>query len=181
MKRQQANGKPAWRLPPSHLRLSADEIHVWRFFLNVSNPILDSLGHALSSDENSRANRFRFEIDRDRFIASRGCLRTILSIYLGSAPSEIRFSYGVQGKPSLNQPSTAKLHFNLAHSGDLSLYAVTLERQIGVDLEEIKPGFATAEIAESFFSASEIARLRSLDADEQNRAFLTAGRGKKRS
>ncbi len=50
-------------------------------------------------------------------------LRRILSGYLGCPPDEVRYSYGPQGKPSLIDEGG--LEFNMSHSGDLALYAVT--------------------------------------------------------
>ena len=71
------------------------------------------------------------------------------------------------------------LRFNLAHADGLALLAVTRGREIGVDLERVRPDLATEEIAHRFFSAAENASLRALPEDVRPEAFSTAGRGRK--
>jgi len=164
----------SWLPPPFTVTLGDDDLHVWLATLDLPRSTVDRLRQLLSSDETVRADRFHFAIDRDRFIVARGYLRTILGKYISTDPSEIRLSYGEFGKPSVTNPSAvaAGLKFNLAHSGGLALYAMTLRAEIGVDLEEIRADFSTDEIAERFFSGKEIVRLRSLPPSEHPQAFF---------
>jgi 4'-phosphopantetheinyl transferase len=131
------------------------------------------LRNSLSPDELDRAAKFHFLRDSQRFIAARGILRNILSRYIGQSPETIRFSYGPFGKPRL-APSCAAdgLRFNLSHAGNIALYAVALNREIGVDLERIDPSFLEDRIEEKFFSRNEIVELRSLPVDARPRAFF---------
>ena len=77
-------------------------------------------------------------------MAARGFLRAILGLYLDCTPTELRFKYTEYGKPSLANPDVnSNLSFNLAHSGKLALYGITLERAIGVDIEQVRPEFAS--------------------------------------
>jgi 4'-phosphopantetheinyl transferase len=64
------------------------------------------------------------------------------------------------------------LRFNLSHSQDLALYAVTSNREVGVDLEYIQRDFDTRQIAERFFSTREIAALHALPANLQTESFF---------
>jgi 4'-phosphopantetheinyl transferase len=91
----------------------------------------------LSEDEVARANRFRFEVDRIRWSRARSALRLVLSRYAGEDPDALFFAYGKQGKPSLG-PVTG-IEFNLSHSGDWAMIAVTREIPVGVDIERIRP------------------------------------------
>jgi 4'-phosphopantetheinyl transferase len=135
--------------------------------------VVARLRRLLAPDEQLRADRFHFEIDRQRFSVARGGLRTILSRYVRARPEKIQFAYDAHGKPRLvpSQP-TNPLKFNLAHSGGIALCAVTRLGDIGVDVERIRPEFAGEDIARRFFSASEVARLEQLPAETRQTAFF---------
>ncbi|HEX7058281.1 MAG TPA: hypothetical protein VF176_00310 [Solirubrobacterales bacterium] len=66
--------------------------------------------------------------------AAKGALREVLSLYLDEDPTEIELQTGEHGKPFLADPSHP-LRFNLSHSGDLALVAVTHGLEIGVDVQ----------------------------------------------
>ena len=158
-----------WEQPPADLRLSLNEVHIWRGELDLPAPQIDDLGETLSADECDRAKRFYFERDRQRFIAGRGMLRNILSRYLGIAPNQIEFCYGKRGKPALRNESIC---FNLSHSQGLALYAITLDRIVGIDLEQVRSMPDAEAIAKSFFSQREYAVLQGMPTNEKQAAFL---------
>src|SRR5881394_833913 len=85
----------------------------------------------LSDDERSRAARFRFERDRQRFVVARGVLRELLGRYLDIDPGQIRFVYNAFGKPELHPDFGGGLNFNLAHSADLALIAIARDARVG--------------------------------------------------
>jgi 4'-phosphopantetheinyl transferase len=125
-------------------------------------------------DERMRAERFQFEQDRQRFIIGRGLLRTILSYYLGIEPGRLQFCYGMYGKPALAEMAgTSTLRFSLAHAHGLALYAVTCVREVGMDLEHIRPIAETEQIVDRYFSDREKAAFRALAADKKQEAFFT--------
>jgi 4'-phosphopantetheinyl transferase len=94
----------------------------------------------LSSDEQARAARFKFERDRRRYAVGRGALRGILATYAGCQPGEIRFAYGPHGKPMLADSTAAEgLEFNASGSEELAVCAVTVGKSIGVDIEFCRP------------------------------------------
>jgi 4'-phosphopantetheinyl transferase len=112
----------------------------------------------LSPDEAGRAARFHFEIDRQRFVVCRTALREILGEALGIAPGEVTFSYGAHGKPALAQETGVR--FNVAHAGGRALIALSEDgRELGVDLEEVRPERATDDVARAVFTESERAQL----------------------
>lgn len=164
----------AWSQPPKKLRLGSNEVHFWRAFLNQSAANVASFYRILSPDEIKRAEKYRFRKDHERFVLTRGILRTILGNYLGIEPARILFKYNSFGKPSLSAtaPDRAALCFNVSHSHELALYAFTLEREIGIDIEYISRGFVFEDIAEKFFSRDEIAMLKQMPADVRAEGFF---------
>jgi 4'-phosphopantetheinyl transferase len=162
-----------WLVPPEPLTLRQDEVHVWRFGLSWPSAKIAALERTLTEDERLRAERFRFEKDRNRFIAARALLRTILARYLGASSDQLRFESSPFGKPKLTQDSLFEdMRFNLSHSGKLALLAVARAREVGVDLEMIRPGLAEEAIPEKFFSPLEVEVLRALPMEQQTEAFF---------
>jgi len=162
-----------WQTPPADLRLEAGEVHVWLGALDVPPERLIELRAVLHPDELARADRFLQAHHRVHSAATRGYLRMLLGGYLGVAPQSIELEFNPFGKPSLAGALAAGgLRFNVSHSHGLALFAFTRGRELGVDIEKIRPDFATTEIAGRFFSAAESARLCSLAPEQQPRAFF---------
>jgi 4'-phosphopantetheinyl transferase len=151
--------------------LPPDLIRVWRVHLDRPPASFDRLEQLLSPDEVDRARRFHFEPDRRRFTVARGALRTILGGYLQMNPMSIVFDYGAQGKPFL-AAAASSIRFNVAHSGELALVAVSRERELGVDVEFVRALTGAEQIPERFFSPREAAVFRSLPRDLVEPAFF---------
>jgi 4'-phosphopantetheinyl transferase len=162
-----------WLIPPADLDLQPHQVDIWRAFLAFSDDSLDLLEMTLSVDENQRAARFHFQEDKDRFIAAHGCLRDILMQYLHCEPGQLSFSAGPYGKPCLSKNSfDPGLEFNLTHSGNYALVAVTWQRKVGVDLECIRQGISTERIAGHYFSQREVSELMALPSKQREVAFF---------
>lgn len=163
----------AWTGPTAWPSLGSDEVHLWRASLDAPAGETELLDRVLSADERARADRFRFERDRRRYVIARGVLRSLLGGYLQTGPATVRFQYGRYGKPALgDEDGGDALGFNLSHSEDVALYAISRGRALGVDVERVRPNFGGMAIAERFFSPREVAALRSLPHHEQSAAFF---------
>ena len=161
-----------WSPAPKDLILADHEVHVWRAQLELTSSHLKHLTGILTDDEVDRANRFYFEIDRQRFIAARGTLRFILSRYITTSPGHLRFYYNQYGKPFLAPEfSSYLINFNLSHSGSMALYAITRKMEIGIDVERVRSDFEYEEIAKRFFSVNEVAILRTIPTETKLEAF----------
>ncbi len=161
-----------WLLAPANLTLSPDEVHVWRIDLDVPEAKLQDFTATLSGDELARAQRFYFEQHRQRFIAGRGILRNILARYLGITAGEVQFDYQARGKPVLAAKfADSGLWFNLSHSVSLGLCGVSY-RQIGIDLEYIRPMSDLEALAKRFFLPREYDVVRSLAPHLQQQVFF---------
>lgn len=158
---------------PALCQLRPGAVHVWQIDLELQPEQVRLSREILSMEERERADRFYFERDKLRFIASHAAVRRILGLCLGIMPSEVMFSSGDKGKPELSQGlGESGLKFNLSHSRHRALLAVTLHSSVGVDIEYVDPVRAGEQIARSFFSAQEFDTLQSLPAEERCRAFF---------
>lgn len=127
-----------------------------------------ALAALLTDDERSRAERFRFERERRRYIVARGRLRELLASRLDEEPGALQFGYGDNGKPAL---ADGRLHFNVSHCDELAVYALSREREIGVDLEAVRPIPEADDIAARFFCRSESEAYRALPAESRALGF----------
>jgi 4'-phosphopantetheinyl transferase len=155
------------------MMLQVSEVHIWHVSLDRPPATLSPLLPLLSPDEQQKADRFRFDKDRTRYILARGLLRTVLSRYLAVmdsaiAPHQIEFTYTAKGKPGL---ANSPIAFNVSHSHQLALFAIAARPRIGVDLEYVRP-IEAASLAQRFFSAQEAAMITALSGAEQQRVFF---------
>jgi 4'-phosphopantetheinyl transferase len=160
----------AWECPPLDLKLKTGEAHVWLARLDEENS--SELKQLLSSDELARADRFRFERDRRRFIAARANLRIILAKYLDENSQRIRFEYNKYGKPFIAANTFPEIKFNVSHSGDLALFAVASGREIGVDIEMVDSFQIDAGMLDHCLTRRELAHFQTLSTAEQKLFFF---------
>ena len=158
-----------WSQPPDTLDSQPHQVDVWRIKLDLSPATVKSLESTLSANEAQRAGRFRFPIDRERYIVAHGCLRSILACYLQCNPEELSFNTNEYGKPTTEG---YKLEFNLSHSGAYVLVAITQAHKVGIDVEKIRSDMEIESMASRFFSPTEAAELRALPPEQRKLAFF---------
>lgn len=137
----------------------------------------DELGRWLAKlppDEISDAQNMGSTEARHRFTQCRLILRLLLGSHLADGWYAPPFQYGSGGKPAL--PAHSQVQFNIAHSGDLALFAVSYSSihpiQIGVDIECMRSRPNSMELARRFLHSQEIAYLASLPDDRRGPEFL---------
>lgn len=155
------------------MNLAEKTIYLWLLDLNTTNQDKASLQELLSPRERQIAQRFRLEQHRNRYIVTHGRLRQILGHCTGELPKSLQFLLGRGGKPQLYgpYPCLRRIRFNLSHSAHLALIGVTLDADIGVDLEVIRPLNDLSVMANTWFSASDIADLATLQGNERINGF----------
>lgn len=149
----------------------ADEVHVWQTELDLGHHELGDLDAYLSTEERDRADRYRHERDRVRYIAARGWLRYLLGSYVGGNPRALVFVQDEHGKPRLGGVIGEWLRFNVSHSEGTAVYAVSRGREVGVDVERVR-GDVPVEVVRRFFSETEQDALAALPAGLQLRGFF---------
>jgi 4'-phosphopantetheinyl transferase len=161
---------PTWTTPPRHPILVPGEVHVWRVPLDAAPERIADLRRRLSADEAEQADRFHFDIDRGRYVVAHAALRTLLAGYLGAERYLEPFETGPNGKPFTRDSAAPR--FNLAHSRNIGLVAITASRDIGVDVEAIDRNVEVEHIADRFFSVPEFQALLALPAERRREGFF---------
>lgn len=149
-----------------------NEVHLWRAWTQLSPAAASGLEALLSNDERAKARRYRRDGDRVRYLASHAMLRLVLSRYVDARPSSLTFSVGAHGKPRLVRDSNSPIFFNLSHSGDLALLAISGDPAVGVDIEEIKDDVDVPALALAVLSDSELRILHAAPAGAQRHLFF---------
>lgn len=158
------NNKHNWQVPEKIPELDNAGIHVWK--ASVKDFTAKQFWPILSNPEKIRANRFVFPEHQDRFIIVHGILRNLLADYLHAKPEDLSFKTNKFGKPKINN-----INFNISHSRDLALFAISNNYDVGVDIEFINKDI-DLDIAERFFSAHEAQALLKLPITQQPKAFF---------
>ena len=161
--------KPDWHIPSKFPDIMNGELHLWKAQLSQVIGVNEGI---LAADELYRMRRFRFDKDRNMFLFARTLLRQLLGAYLRLNPAQVEFQYTKFGKPYLTSTDQHhQLEFNLSHSGEIVLIAVTNDAPIGVDVEKIRDLPDLDLIAARFFSYGEQLDLSKLSGPEKVMAF----------
>ncbi|MGH7796208.1 MAG: 4'-phosphopantetheinyl transferase family protein [Candidatus Binatia bacterium] len=161
-----------WPTPPDPLPSLEGSIHVWAVALNDAQFDARSRPSRLSPEEQARAERFKFAKDRRRYRVAHVALREILAGYLKVATEDLQIVDGQNGKPQLAAGlASSGVEFNLSHSHERALIAVTQGLVVGIDVEFVKNEFGFHDIAEHFFTQREVSALHALPPPLQRQAF----------
>jgi 4'-phosphopantetheinyl transferase len=146
------------------------DVHIWDIDLQQPRDRIRQLTQYLTEQELHRAAKFINPIHGDRWRVARGYLRQILSQYLNLTPKEIILTYGKQGKPAIEGHP---IQFNLAHTHNRAVYAISAKYPLGIDIEQIRP-INAAELVDRFFAPTERAIFHTLPFAQQQAAFFHA-------
>jgi 4'-phosphopantetheinyl transferase len=156
--------------------LARDRIDLWLVFYDeIDDPSLLASYRALTSDaERARELRFHRAQDRLQYLITRVLVRTVLSRYLAASPADWRFTAGAHGKPAVDNEDgrQAGIRFNLAHTYGLIALAVSKDRELGVDVENLVRRQISLEIAERYFAPDEVAALAALPSEQRMERFF---------
>lgn len=142
--------------------LPVNEVHIWTWLADGEEPATLVEHDLLDEQEKKRMARFRFSVDRYRFLHRHLGMRKILARYTGMEASSLRFTFNPYGKPRLKPAnSSPNIHFSLSHSRGFIAMAVIRGRKIGMDVEHIKSSIDPMSLAEGCFAPEEVELLRS--------------------
>lgn len=154
------------------VELTEKKIHI--FLLQLEEHDEEQLYDYLSNDEKKRADKLKVKLKKKQFIISRSVLRKIISNSLNKSHDEIVFYYTKKNKPFIKDKINNKtIEFNVSHSEQCILVAVTLDNRVGVDVEKINAKIEFESLSARFFSNKENELLRSLEASKKLDAFYS--------
>ena len=151
-----------------------EAIHVWILApARVPESGLSGFRAVLSPDEVGKVERLRVERARLQRLVTRGLLRNVLSLYAAIPPRAWRFQLQEHGRPVLVPGQCDRdLRFNVSHTEQLVVCAVTEDREIGVDVEWMRRRGKTTSIADRFFAPSEVSALHAMPAGARRERFF---------
>jgi 4'-phosphopantetheinyl transferase len=134
-------------------------VHIWH--VDASSFAADGLRvaaalDALAPPERERFERYRFDRDRQMFLAGRAMARDLVGRALGVAPGAWAWREGPHGRPEIAAPATA-ITFNLAHSAGLVVCAVANGREVGIDVEDRERRPTDRDLVRRYAAPDEIA------------------------
>lgn len=154
------------------LSLNEGEVQIWLLDIRQLQSQLSTFYSWLDENERVRANRYFFAVDRTRFVVSRGGLRYLLGSYFQQSPQSIIFNSHPHGKPFLESPIYNEMEFNLSHSQDLILIAMSKRIWVGIDIEYHRESVEFSTIAERYFTKNEYIWWSQLPSHQQTEAFF---------
>lgn len=161
-----------WKQTPKTLDLSSDHIDIWLCHLKDLSKNIDEFYSLLAKNERERADKLKIEHKRKQYIITRGSLRQRLGSLTNLEPKDFMFEYMEHGKPVLaNDPRYTDITFNVSHSNDFSLIAITLKQVIGIDIEKINPDSDHQQLMTRFFSMVEQSEFQALPETIKAKAF----------
>jgi 4'-phosphopantetheinyl transferase len=152
--------------------IEADDVHVYGFLQEIGAAERLSASGLLSDEERTRAERLVSPLHRDQFLVAHAGLRMILSRYCTGWPHELAIHRTAKGKPFL--PEHPSIRFNLTHSHGRALISVAKEREVGIDLEQVRPWVDVLSLARRFLSDRDVTFIEHGEPAGRHERFLQA-------
>ena len=156
--------------PNPLIEIGSDEVHVWGFSLDVDPAELARVTHYLSGVEQERVNRLVSGRHQQEFMMAHLVLRKVLSRYYAQGPQELDIQKTSAGKPFLTHDHAVR--FNLTHSHGRALIAIAKDREVGIDLEKVRPEVDIVSLANRFLSSQDQAFIGGGDSKRRHERFL---------
>jgi 4'-phosphopantetheinyl transferase len=156
------------------LAAPAPGIALWLCDLDRAFTDVAAFSPMLSAQEHARAERFGNALLRQRWIAGRATLRSLLGDALRLDPAEVHLRRGVRGRPELD--GDCAVDFNVSHTGDTALIAIATGTQdgtrIGIDIEREDRRVNDDGLARKFLTERERAEIALLASGARRLRFL---------
>ncbi|CAN7430826.1 4'-phosphopantetheinyl transferase superfamily protein [Trinickia sp. LjRoot230] len=155
-------------------RANAAGVEVLCVALDLSAPLDAPQLAALDESERARAARFLRHEDAVRHAATRAALREALAERLAQPAHALQLERDEAGRPRLAGPLAQALDFNVSHTGQYALIAISATRRVGVDIELRREAFDWRSVARSVFTSAESRYVESLPEASRQAAFYDA-------
>lgn len=161
-----------WKNPEGFPDLTENQVHVWRIKISEFYNQANEFEQQLDAAEKKRARQYKFSDSRINFIICRGALRFLLSQYQKKNPLSIEIQKNTDGKPILAKKSRPlALEFNISHSDDICLIAISRNLEVGIDVEAVKPLTELEALAKTFLSERELTAFTAANPEKKRDMF----------
>jgi 4'-phosphopantetheinyl transferase len=161
-----------WVPRPAGYKIEPGTVHVWKSQFEFDALLSSEFRGCLSKEEIEKARRFVSRSDQDRYVFSHGLLRTILGGYLCCDPRQLNYNTNQYGKPFLiSSFRDTEIRFNLSHSRDMTLVAISCGIEVGIDIEYMREIEDARDIVNQSFSSHERQIFNALPPAELEEAF----------
>ena len=140
---------------PKGLLLSQNQIDIWLLFCPAPYDLIDHILPFLADEEIHRMNKYYFRRDQIKFAISRYHLKELLGKYLDQTSKNIVIEYRKYSKPFIGAKHHSHIKFNISHSGEMFIYAFSLDQDIGIDIEKYNANVDVMKISKKYFSKEE--------------------------
>jgi 4'-phosphopantetheinyl transferase len=155
------------------VKLKPSDLHIWHILFGGKALLEQQFPPLPSEEEIAQAARFTHPELHQSYLKTRWAMRDILGHYLSVSPDQVQLRYAELGKPELiPRAHELDLHFNLTHSGDGALFAVTLGTEIGIDMEKIGQKPRPVRLAKRYFTEEVVQQLGALNEQDQQITLL---------
>lgn len=155
----------------SEINLNEEEIYLWIYDIRKNNKFNEFI-YSLSKNEIEKANRFKFQSDKSRYILAHCFVRSVLNKYLKILPKDLVFKYNSNGKPELNN-NEKNIFFNLSHSKDIVALCISKKEFVGVDVEYINNEFGYDDIVKNCFHKNEFQEWMRINTFDKAKVFYS--------
>lgn len=150
-------------------------LQIWNIPLFLPDSLYEGYLEELTDNEKTRALQFRFDKHRRRYIVSHVAMRRILAQQLYIPKEEVQIHTQDRGKPYI---PTNQIYFNLSHSEEMAVLAVSRISNVGIDIEYLNSNIDTLEIAKRFFHPLEYEQLKNINLESRKKYFYYCWTGK---
>lgn len=155
--------------------IGKNEVHLWCVSdADIIDPsLLVQYYSVLSSQEKNEYEALHFQ-ERHQYLIVRSMLRIVLSFYIKHIPpNDWFFKKNKYGKPFIgNKGLPFPIEFNLSHTAGKVVLLISMNKEVGADVECIRDDDSFLDIAKNHFNELEYNNIASQPIDKQNNCFL---------
>jgi len=148
--------------------MTANFVEIWHGEILPEEPEKQDYYLLLNTDEKEKAAAFKRPEVEKKYIKTRGVLRKVLGNYINQPPQQLLIKTAEHGKPFIEQQG---LYFNLSHTGNKFVIAVSNCGEVGVDIEQYRQRLSLSGLVDKCFSVQEKEYWLSLPEEQKTTMF----------
>jgi 4'-phosphopantetheinyl transferase len=149
--------------------MKSEIVEIWHGKVTAEDALYHAYWRILDEAEQTHAGKIKNALLHKRYVEVHGRLRNLLAKTLNQPPEKIRIKNAEHGKPYL--ADYPELAFNLSHSADRLMIAVSRDCQLGVDIEVCKQRINLSGLVNKCFAEEEAAYWTQLLEIQKKQAF----------